>query len=77
MPTIKTQTEFDIPDEEFERGIVNALRKLPDFVMVVRCKDCKWSRPLIFDGHYCCKRYRVCRKADDFCSRGERREENG
>jgi hypothetical protein len=40
---------------------------------VVRCKDCKHSRPMIFDGYYLCKRHHVVRKADDFCSRGERR----
>jgi hypothetical protein len=37
---------------------------------VVLCKDCKRSRPMIFDGYYYCKRHRVVRKADDFCSKG-------
>jgi hypothetical protein len=46
-----------------------------DFVEVVRCEKCKKAKPLIFDGFYFCRRYRVCRKADAFCSFGERRAE--
>ena len=51
-----------------------------DAVPVVRCKDCKWYKTnYSWDG----KEHRVCvieayepvRKADDFCSRAERKEE--
>lgn len=46
-----------------------------DFVKVVRCKDCKAAKSLIFfDGFYFCRKYRVCRNEDDFCSRGKRRD---
>ena len=51
-----------------------------DAVPVIRCKDCKWYKTnYSWDG----KEHRVCvieayepvRKADDFCSRAERKEE--
>ena len=51
-----------------------------DAVPVIRCKDCKWYKTnYSWDG----KEYRICaieayepvRKADDFCSRAERKEE--
>ena len=35
----------------------------------VRCKDCKWS-----DEYYHCDRVAWWNTADDFCSRGERRD---
>ncbi len=52
------------------------IRRTPsvDVVGVVRCGKCKRSRPMIFNGYYYCKRYRVCRKADDFCSRGKQKD---
>lgn len=49
---------------------------------IVRCKDCKWYKTnYSWDG----KEHRVCvieayepvRKADDFCSKAERRKDNG
>lgn len=42
---------------------------------IVRCENCRRSRPMIFDGYYYCKRHLVVRKADDYCSRGERKEQ--
>ena len=51
-----------------------------DAVPVIRCKDCRWYKTnYSWDG----KEHRVCvieayepvRKADDFCSRAERKEE--
>lgn len=51
-----------------------------DAVPVIRCKDCKWYKTnYSWNG----KEHRVCvieayepvRKADDFCSRAERKEE--
>lgn len=42
-----------------------------DLAEVVRCKNCDRSRPMMFDGYCYCKRYRVVRKKDDFCSRGK------
>ncbi len=40
-----------------------------DAVPVVRCKECKHYG----DDHFCC--YSWCTAPDDFCSRGERRED--
>jgi hypothetical protein len=54
-----------------------------DVVEVVRCKDCKfWGIPHANDiekSHYCCRDNMWCmplRFANDYCSYGERREEN-
>lgn len=45
-----------------------------DVVEVVRCKDCKYVKPMSFKGYFMCKRHhKYCRKADDFCSYGERK----
>lgn len=43
-----------------------------DVVPVVRCKYCKRARGLIFENFYFCRKYRICREADDYCSDGER-----
>lgn len=44
-----------------------------DAVEVVRCKDCRWFEN---DGfHTNCQIMRFCVEADDYCSRGERRED--
>jgi hypothetical protein len=53
------------------------LNKIPiaDVVEVVHCKDCERSRPMMFDGFYYCNRYRVCKRADDFCSGAKRKGE--
>lgn len=49
-----------------------------DAVPVVRCRECKHSEKIDYQGRwlYCCMRYAgpsVVRK-DDFCSHGERKE---
>lgn len=51
-----------------------------DAVPVVRCKDCKWWKtvhPRYWVEHEICARegYELLRKAEDFCSRGKRRED--
>ena len=48
---------------------------VPDASNIVMCNDCKRARPMLFLDYYYCRRYRVCRKSDDFCSRGKRREQ--
>lgn len=61
----------------FDNGFIyNELHRQPtaDVEEVVRCKDCRRSRTMIFDGFYVCKRHRAVRKADAFCSYGERRD---
>lgn len=52
-----------------------------DVVSVVRCKDCKefyfaGNRIRVQQG-WTCGRYNLPRRPDDFCSRGERRGEDG
>ena len=51
--------------------------KMDDFVRVVRCKDCKWHGDECKDGEYFCvlNLHRV--QAEQFCSGGERRADNG
>lgn len=45
-----------------------------DAVEVVRCKDCRWFEN---DGYHTnCKIIRFCVEAEDYCSRGERREDD-
>ena len=53
------------------------IRRTPsvNVVGVTRCSNCQRSRPMIFDGYYYCKRDRVPRKADDFCSRAKMKGE--
>ena len=42
---------------------------------LVRCKDCRWSEPNEFDDYDCRCHIPIFRvNADDFCSRGERKE---
>jgi hypothetical protein len=56
----------------FEK-IIERLKIAPtaDVVEVVRCKDCKYAKPMSFKGYFMCKRHhKYCRKADDFCSYG-------
>lgn len=51
------------------------LRYVPtvDAVEVVRCKDCRWFEN---DGYHTnCQIMRFCVEAEDYCSRGERRED--
>ena len=72
-------------ENEFSSDMGDAMEMLDHFptvdaVLVIRCKDCKWYKTnYSWDG----KEHRVCviepyepvRKADDFCSRAERKEE--
>lgn len=49
-------------------------RKKPNAVHIVRCKDCRWYEN---DGYHTnCKIMRFCVEAEDYCSRGERREDD-
>lgn len=46
------------------------IRKMPE---IVRCKDCRWFEN---DGYHTnCQIMRFCVEADDYCSKGERRED--
>ncbi len=62
-------------------GIINHIEKLPavDAVEVVRCKDCKYyeiHKPRVSEN---CERkegYQIPMMPNDYCSYGERREDN-
>lgn len=72
-------------DDAYELGwedLQNRIEQLPtvEAVPVVRCKDCKWWK---INYSWDKNKRRICvieayeplRKAEDFCSRGERRED--
>lgn len=46
-----------------------------DVVEVVRCKDCTHLNPMGSGGYRKCLRDNLWKDTEDFCSRGERREE--
>lgn len=56
---------------------VSVIGKLVDAVPVVRCKDCKFYR--FYDGTFgkgwMCFENNTARHGDDYCSRGERKED--
>ena len=57
------------------REICEMLNDAPtvDAVEVVRCKDCRWYEN---DGYHThCRIMRLSVEAEDYCSRGERRED--
>ena len=63
----------------FKCGWNDALASVMDYaptvdaVEVVRCKDCRWYEN---DGYHTnCQIMRFCVEAEDYCSRGERRED--
>ena len=58
--------------------LCGAINRMPE--AIVRCKDCKWWKTTYsWNGneHKVCaiEAYEPLRKAEDFCSRGERRED--
>ena len=62
-------------------NIVKCIERQPtaDVVEVVRCRDCKYWGGVTYG--YVCRNFsgidtKSCTAADDFCSYGERREEN-
>lgn len=81
--------ENDCPQAVYytKRDAIDSIlaQPLADVVSVVRCKDCVSSRPLNrndrFEARYCdgciyCMRADEGVSKDDYCSYGERREEN-
>lgn len=55
------------------KGCATGFKDSEEYVEVVRCKDCRYSRedPLTPD-MYGCTFYRDMRKGDDFCNYGEK-----
>lgn len=66
--------EYECLFEDYKDIINNVL---PNRVEVVRCKDCKHYCPVYADtmGGRDCLRLKTITKADDFCSYGDRKEE--
>jgi hypothetical protein len=78
MAEIKVPIQVNLPDDWIEQ-IVNRLRDDPeaDWVEIIRCKDCKHHR-YDRDIPYCDRiDYGYEWKDDDFCSRAERRIDEG
>lgn len=63
-------------------NVIKMIDLLPpaDVVKVVRCKDCKYAKKsktvLAIPDYRCLKTNITCLDADDFCSYGERKENN-
>ena len=72
---IKKVDDGEITIGEYER-MINVLW---DVEPVVRCKDCRyWQKSSLFSGHMVCRYVVDCsvvRHDDDFCSRGERKDD--
>lgn len=59
--------------KSMERTVNKLTKAIADAVPVVRCKDCRWYEN---DGYHTnCQIMRFCVEAEDYCSRGERRED--
>ena len=73
MAKIKVPIQVNLPDDWVEQ-IVDRLRNDPEaeWVEVIRCKDCKWKQ-----GSECVRFAEVRPFPDDFCSRAERRTDEG
>lgn len=60
--------------------IISEKAKPADVVTVVRCKDCRYAKKsetvLAITDYRCLKMNITCLDADDFCSYGERKENN-
>ena len=74
--TYKVLTDYyhqrtEIQHEALKKALSKVLTV--DAVEVVRCKDCRWYEN---DGYHTnCQIMRFCVEAEDYCSRGERRED--
>ena len=66
---------FSAGDEQYVRGVddaIGVINNAPtvDAVSVVRCRECKYHKPI----DYCTKHKQKGWFNDDFCSRGQRKE---
>ena len=79
---IKRQDAIDALDTglwgvEWDKALATVMLKELPSAEIIRCKDCKYASP---NGKYGCKAYHFKQYevhemyADDFCSKGERRE---
>lgn len=65
-------------DDEFWDNITQ-LTVFKEQKEIVHCKDCKYSKPSVISDRWVCTNYSLPGdlKADDFCSRGEKKDEEG
>lgn len=68
MPNVKKYSE-SLTESEKAQLLTEERKELS--TEIVKCKNCKKARPMIFAGLYYCRRHRACRKKDDFCSFGK------
>ena len=80
---INAETLIDMLNAKAVFGnVIKMIDLLPpaDVVKVVRCKDCKYAKKsktvLAIPDYRCLKTNITCLDADDFCSYGERKENN-
>lgn len=63
---------------ELCKAIISRIDEIPtvDAVPVIRCKDCRWYKTdYSYKYRFCEFGHDIFRKADDFCSRADRRKE--
>lgn len=66
--------EKEIEQARTSKNDCRRFKSASSVVEVVRCKDCKYAKPMSFKGYFMCKRHhKYCRKSDDFCSYGKRK----
>lgn len=72
------KAEWTAKELDYLTEVESTTKSTQDWVIVVRCKDCRFYR--YYDGAFgkgwMCFENNTARHGDDYCSRGERRENN-
>ena len=63
--------------EEATDKRIAELKQEGDFVLVTRCKDCKFARKTVDGDYSCLVDHRIAHNEDDFCSYAELKEIDG
>lgn len=69
-----------IDDKALEEAIDKRIAELKqdgDFVLVIRCKDCRFSRKMVSGDYSCRVDQRIAHNENDFCSYAEPKEIKG
>ncbi len=81
---MEIKVSFEIPDEVMPEFIQKAVDKRlmeikqeGDFVIVTRCKDCKFARQMVSGDYSCLVDHRIAHNEYDFCSYAEPKEIEG
>lgn len=84
MPDIWTERQLTLTDNCIKKIADEVVKRLNDKDEIVRCKDCKyWNKHHFVDIYVCSIHNKEGRypyllfemSADDFCSRGERKDD--